>query len=816
MKTRNGPLGVRVSGLVTLVWLAGASAQGQTLQADVAPLVETSCLRCHGARTVTPLNLERLGFDLTDHDTFQSWQRVFERVDAGDMPPRGAPRPDATVVKTALASLERALVDANLAARDGQRTPLRRLTRLEYGYTIQDLLHVDEAVGAELATLLPAEADSGGFDTVAVNQSMSPLHVRSYLEAADRALDAALVVGPPPAVQDRRLDYATSKYLASMVDCDFLACGAIMPADGGYVTVSNVASTFMFHSMAEGFGVAYPGRYRVSVDAQRYQADSPVTLTLYRGSRPGAAASLDELIGELDLVGDETGTLTVTPFLRPGDLLAPNLSDHDFPPEDNPDGYFVPEKHVRDYTGEGLVLKSMTIQGPLFETWPPTSTRALLPGIDFDEDGYIQLSKAPAEHLDDIVERFATRAFRRPLHDGELETYTSLAEAPLAEGRPFVEVVRVPLRAILSAPPFLYQAGTPGKLDDHALATRLSYFLWRSMPDDTLRHLANQGRLSEPSVLKQQVDRMLDDEKTQRFVKDFAGQAFRLYELRATSPDPGLYPEYDDRLAVAMERETQLFLAELVAGDHGVGGLVDTDFTFLNRRLAEHYGVPGVEGQQMRKVALPPDSPRGGLLTHASILKITANGTSTSPIPRGNFVLDNLLGRPAPPPPPGVGTIEPDTRGTTTIREQLDAHRASPTCANCHRKIDPPGFALESFDPIGGFRTTYRASGGMTQYGEFTLPAPYTEGPPVDTSGVTPDGDTFTGIDEYKRLLLSREIDQVARHLVSQLLVYATGAEIGFADRDGVERIVTQTADQGYPLRKMIHAVVHSDLFRSN
>ena len=265
-----------------------------------------------------------------------------------------------------------------------------------------------------------------------------------------------------------------------------------------------------------------------------------------------------------------------------------------------------------------------------------------------------------------------------------------------------------------------------------------------------------------------------------------------------------------------MERETQLFLAELVAGDHGVGGLVDTDFTFLNRRLAEHYGVPGVEGQQMRKVALPPDSPRGGLLTHASILKITANGTSTSPIPRGNFVLDNLLGRPAPPPPPGVGTIEPDTRGTTTIREQLDAHRASPTCANCHRKIDPPGFALESFDPIGGFRTTYRASGGMTQYGEFTLPAPYTEGPPVDTSGVTPDGDTFTGIDEYKRLLLSREIDQVARHLVSQLLVYATGAEIGFADRDGVERIVTQTADQGYPLRKMIHAVVHSDLFRSN
>ena len=230
----------------------------------------------------------------------------------------------------------------------------------------------------------------------------------------------------------------------------------------------------------------------------------------------------------------------------------------------------------------------------------------------------------------------------------------------LAEGRPFIEAVRVP--------PFLYQAGAPGTLDDYALATRMSYFLWRSLPDETLFKLASAGELSDSPELERQIDRMLDDPKSQRFINDFAGQAFRLYELRATSPDPALYPEYDDRLAQAMERETQLFLAELIASDAGVGGLIDADFTFVNRRLAEHYGIAGIKDMQMRKVPLPPDSPRGGLLTQASIHKITANGTTTSPIPRGNFVLSNLLGQPAPP-PPGVGTVEPDTRGTTTIRE---------------------------------------------------------------------------------------------------------------------------------------------------
>ncbi len=587
--------------------------------------------------------------------------------------------------------------------------------------------------------------------------------------------------------------------------------------------------TYIFHSQTEGYFVTYPGRYRVTVDAYPYQADTPVNLMVYRGVKAGVAASLDELAGSFDLEGPRT--VEITPFMRPGDLISFAPGDLDFPEDTDPASYqwdiFEGGGGMIDYPAEGIALKSMTIEGPLFKNdmWPPVSTRQLLTGVEFNDsdndDGEIRLTKDPYEHVVDIVASFALRAFRRPLMDAELEAYASLAKPLLQEGRPFLEALRVPLRAILSAPPFLYhaavsdQAGETGALDDLGLATRLSYFLWRSMPDVELLDVAREGTLSDPEVLARQVERMLDDPKRERFVKDFVGQAFRLYELKATASDPGLYPEFDDRLGQAMARETELFLGELIAENLSAGSLIDADFTFVNRHLADHYGIAGITGEQMRKVMLPADSPRGGLLTQASIHKITSNGTTTSPIPRGNFVLANLLGQPAPPPPAGVSAIEPDTRGTTTIREQLDAHRSSPVCASCHRVIDPPGFAIESFDPIGGFRTNYRTSGGMLDAGGgFFLPAPYGEGAPVDPSGVTPEGDAFAGIRDYKQRMLQRELDQVARHLAASLLVVSTSAEVEFADRDAVERIVAEGRNERHPVRTMIHRVVGSDLFR--
>ena len=834
--------------LAACLWLASGAAGAQSFQADVAPLVQGSCLACHGDRTVTPLNLARLGFDLGDRETYRAWERVYERLEKGEMPPAAARPPAPPVLETALGSLKRALADANLEARGPQRTPLRRLTRLEYAYTIEDLLGIDGAVAEALSLTLPAEADSGGFDTVAANQSMSPLHVRSYLDAADAALDTALRTGPAPGARRHVIDYTKSRYLWGIEHARALGLGIVKRVPDAYVMFFDFGSTYTFHSASEGFAVTEPGRYRVTVEAYPYQAGTPVTLTVYQGKMAGVAASLDELIGTFDL--EAPRAVEMRPYLRPGDLIGLSVADLDVPPEavgygpaDPSEGY----GGMKDYPGEGIAIRSMTIEGPLpvGDEWPPASARRLLPGVEFDAAGGIVLAKDPFEHVVDAVAGFAPRAFRRPLGEGELQAYASLAEPLLRDGRPFLEAVRVPLRAVLSAPAFLFQggasdaggdeaggdeaggdqaggdeAGSSGgaasrTLDDFALASRLSYFLWRSLPDAPLLRAAADGRLSDPAVLAAHVDRLLDDERSERFVRDFAGQAFRLYELRATTPDAGLYPEYDDRLGQAMARETELFLGALIDENHGIGRLIDADFTFANRRLAEHYELPGVTGQRMRRVALPADSPRGGLLTQASVLKVTANGTTTSPVPRGNFVLANLLGQPPAPPPPGIEGLEPDTRGTTTIREQLTAHRANPVCASCHRVIDPPGFALESFDPIGGFRRSYRASGGESQFGEFTVPLPYVAGLPVDPSGVTPEGEAFSGIEDYKRLMLRNDLEQVARHLTSQLLVFSTGAEIEFADRDAVEAIVARLGDDGYPIRTMIHEVARSDLFRT-
>ena len=401
--------------------------------------------------------------------------------------------------------------------------------------------------------------------------------------------------------------------------------------------------------MTEGFLVDMPGRYRVTIDAYPYQATSPITLTLFHGNQQGVAtAALNSLIGSFDLVDPEGRVVEVTPYLRPRDLIAPSLADAYRPPDDKV-SYFAADRNVQDYPWEGIAFRTMRIEGPLFDDWPPRSARELLAGIDFDEAGEPVLTKDAYEHVVDVVAGFGPRAFRRPLTEGELETYAALAKPALEDGLPFVEAVREPLRAMLIAPAFVYHVASQGTLDDFQVATRLSYLLWRSMPDRELFELAAAGRLSEDDVLAGQVDRMLDDPKSERFIEDFAGQAFRLYEMNATTPDKALYPEYDSRLGQAMVRETQLFLAELVAHDLSVGNLIDSDFTFVNRRLAEHYGIEGVTGQQMRRVAIPEDSPRGGLLTQASIHKITANGTTTSPVPRGNFVLASLLGQPGAP-----------------------------------------------------------------------------------------------------------------------------------------------------------------------
>ena len=800
------------------VLVAGASGSVQAFESEVRPLLESSCLACHSNQILSSLDLTTTGFDLSDSATFRTWERVFDRVQRGEMPPPPMPTPEAAVVDPALAALDRALTKANLEARGPQRTPLRRLTRLEYQYTISDLLKIDPDIAGAIAEALPAEADTGGFDTVAAKQGISALHVRGYLDAADAALDVALDTGKRPKTETFRVEYAKSGYLGFMHDAEILGGGITKLVGDAVATFFDGASTYMFHTDTEGYVVPQPGRYRVSVEAYPYQATTPVTLTLFKGNEGvAAAAALTDLIGSFDLVGDESRTVSVTTFLKPGQVISPSVADLDKPPGDYVN-YYAPDKNVRDYKGEGIAIKWLAVEGPLFDAWPPEGTRTLLGDLNV-VDGEVQLAKDAYAHVLDVVMDFAPKAFRRPLAPGEAQAYARLAEPLLAEGRDFVAALRVPLRAILSAPPFLFHGAAPAAeneavLDDYGVATRLAYFLWRSPPDARLLALAGDGKLSDDATLEAEVERLLNDPRSERFVTDFAGQAFRLYELHATTPDAGLYPEYDERLGQAMAAETELFLGELIDGNRSVGHLVDADFTFVNRRLAEHYGIDDISGQHMRRVDLPPQSVRGGLLAQAAIHKLTANGTTSSPVPRGNFVLANMLGQPAPPPPPNVAGLEPDTRGTTTIREQLQAHRENPMCATCHIVIDPPGLALESFDPIGGFRTTYRASGDEVEVNGDRYPGPYKQGLPVDPSGITPEGVSFSGFADYQRFLLDQKLDLVARHVVSELLVLATGAEVGFADRRERDAIVGALAADDYPLRTMIHEVAKSDLFR--
>ena len=482
-----------------------------------------------------------------------------------------------------------------------------------------------------------------------------------------------------------------------------------------------------------GLVIKEAGMYQVTVDVEAYQAKRPVTFKLVQKG-PGGTT----LLKVVDLLPDEPQTVVQETYLVPGDSVYCTLVS-------DPSIYFgLSLTGSKGYKGQGIALRRMRVEGPVYDQWPPTSTRSLFHSAEFEpiessEDGPFKVKGDgdQVEQVNEFVAELATRAFRRPATTQELDSWATFSAEQLAQGRALHEVARLAFHSVLTSPQFLMFGGQAGALDDAALANRLSYFLWKSMPDHELSELAAAGKLSDEKVLHAQVERMLADEKSQRFVKDFLGQWLRTYKVDATSPDEKLYPEYDELLGAAILKEPELFFTELIRENLGVDQLIDSDFTFVNRRLAKHYRIRGVKGQKFQKVSLPSSSPRGGVLTQAAILKTTANGTVTSPVTRGNFVLTNFLGTPPSPPPPTIGSIEPDTRGKTTIREILAAHRDNDSCNKCHREIDPPGFALESFDPIGGFRTKYRANAAPSL---FNPGRTFKDGLPVDASGVTAAG----------------------------------------------------------------------------
>jgi hypothetical protein len=503
------------------------------------------------------------------------------------------------------------------------------------------------------------------------------------------------------------------------------------------------------------------------------------------------------------------------------------------------------------FTGPAIASDYLDIEGPIHDVWPPVGHQrlfgdlpfaefkaSLYPGIrapkrtpmrqgivhaqnrpDAVKEVWTVASVNPLVDADRLLAEFLPRAFRRPVEAGVRKQYVMRVEERIKDGDSFESAMRWVYRAALCSPDFLYHVEPSGKLDDAALACRLSYFLWNSMPDEALTKLAAAGKLREAKVLRGEIDRLLKDPRSERFVEDFLGQWLRLRQIAANDPDNKLYPEFSPYLQDSMIAETRAYFRELIEKNLHAGYLVKSDFAMLNEKLAVHYGIKGVSGPQIRRVPIPADCPRGGFLTQAAILKITANGTTTSPVPRGAFVMARLLGQPPEPPPSNVPAVEPDVRGTTTIREQLAKHRENPGCASCHSKIDPPGFALESFDPIGGQRDRYRSIGNGDKAPRGSIDPfigiGFKLGPAVDASGSTADGRPFSGILEFETML-AVDRPRLLKNLAEQFARYAIGRDLAFSDRDEIAGLVDRTAKQGGGLRTLITELAASSLFQTH
>jgi hypothetical protein len=791
---------------------------GGQFENQIRPILVANCVKCHsGAKPKGDLRLDQLKPDFADEETREHWLTVSDRVTAGEMPPKARPRPAAKDVQT-LGNWITTQAKAALATRRAEqgRVVLRRLNRTEYENTIHDLLGVDIA----LQDMLPLDSSSNGFDNVGNALHTSSFLMEKYLEAANLALDEAIANKPQP----KRIDKI---YVVQEQNC-------IRGAQEKVFRKLDQGVGFFTSAHWDALNIdMWPedrGRYRFRFSASTIQStDKPVVFRVWAGSA-GMGGAPGHLVGYFDAPIDKPKIFEFVDHVEPH-------TGFSILPYDLAGAGEVDKIGADKWTGPGLAVQWVEIDGPLNDTWPPESHRRIfgdLPQVKSSTnygDRYEVVSTNPHEDAAKILRNFARRAFRRPVTDTDIQPYLGLVESKLSQKRSFEQAVRCGLLAIMVSRDFLFfrentisttasastqptTAPATLTLDDFALANRLSYFIWSTMPDDELMALAEKHQLSQAETLDKQVERMLDDPRSSAFTKNFVGQWLGLRNIDLTEPSQQLYPEFDAMLKASMVKETELYFDEILKHDLSLTNFISSDFAMLNGRLAKHYGIPGVEGWEFHKVQLPPDSHRGGVLTMASVLKITANGTSTSPVLRGAWVLDRILGTPPPHPPPDVPAIQPDTRGATTIREQLAKHRQLASCAGCHNKIDPPGFALESFDVIGGWRENYRTTGLGKEVMLDGRRMSYLKGPKVDPSAVMPDGQPFADVDEFKKLLLA-EKDQVARALTERLVTYSTGGPPEPADRGQIDAILEKVRDKNYGLRTLVHEVVQSELFRT-
>lgn len=771
--------------------------------------VRTYCFECHDNATAeAKLSLESLSMQPAD---FARWIPVFDKLRLGQMPPKEHKQPAADERRQMTDRLGRKLQAASRELQQAEgRVVLRRLNVTEYETTLRDLLGRQVAV----REFLPEETVKAGFDNVSDVLNLSSVHLLRYQEAAEQALATVVPRRSPQPIKSR----LTGREVAAKardapigvslrIEGDVLFCYAIT-----YNHIPLGTAT-----------VPQPGRYivRASLFATN-NAGQPLPVRFSPGKSWGR--NPQNVLAVRDVAEGKPQVIEQEVELGTNDLAA--LDAWTLPSQRTwGDRKLSQGKPLTEYTGPGLAIEWLEIEGPL-DPFPPAGYTRLFGDLPLKSRSRGSLlgveSAHPREDAARLMRAFLPQAFRRPVKGELADYYTQIVLDALDKNKSFEQAMLLGYRAALCSPHFLYlteplrtRAEQPAALDDYAVAARLSYFFWSSLPDRELIELAAKGELTKPAELNRQVERLLADSRSRRFTDHFVGQWLDLRKIDDTTPDPSAYAEFDDFLFWSMPQETTRFFEEILAKDRSLTEFTHSDWTFLNERLAQHYGVPGVFGGELRMVPLPPSAHRGGVMTQANILKVTADGAKTSPVLRGKWVLDRILGQPPAPPPANVPAVEPDIRGATTIRQQLDKHRSNAACNACHQHIDPPGFALESYDPIGSWREFYRAPVykreklvKLTNYPQRQV----VRGLDIETSGATADGHNFSGIDEYKQLLLADQ-DQLARCLTEKLVIYATGAELQFADREVLEDLVAKSRKRGYGFRSLIHDLVQSRLF---
>ena len=821
--------GSSFAALTALLWsIAGVAAEAADFREQVQPLLKDYCYSCHGPDLqAANLRVDNLSADLIENRRDAgTWNNILNKLRRGEMPPQGLPQPESAEKDQAIAVLGAAVEQARAERRstDG-RTVLRRLNRTEYQHTMTDLLGYEMDY---VRNVPPESLSRDGFRNNGSSLRMTATQLDYYLEAAREGLKRVIVSGPPPVVSYR--------FTFTESNLDNWLLREERPAKN----VLGRTEAFLGH-----MDPAYPeeGEFvaRVTAAAELKPGKGPPVMNVSVGYRPDTEI-LFRTLGTVELTSEEPQTFEFRGFMEnfpqpvrgqskfPGLVIRVTNTYDDGTPRpklqtrEKEDG--KKERYYEDEPDYPKVrVDRVTLDGPVYETWPPKRHQGILFESDLQESD-------PTAYAREVLTRFMTRAWRRPPETSEVAHYLEFFQAEEDAFPVFEDRMRETLAMVLISPEFLYlmepESEQRRPLDSWELASRLSYLLWSTMPDERLFELAKEGHLADPDVLGSEVERMAADERAGRFVDEFFGAWLYLEAMDRVAISEDYYPQFNQHLKTQMREETRLFLRELVQDDLSARNLIDSEFLMLNETMARHYGVQGILGSAFRRVEVEQASPRGGLLTQASLLMGNSTGEDSHPIKRAVWVRKRLLDDPPPPPPANVPELDSESPELAhlSVREQLRVHRQEASCASCHANIDPWGVAFEHFDAIGQWRTEIKklkpsepeeVTDGEEgdEEDDAPPPAPEFEYLPVDTRETLPDGTVIESVDDLRAYLLGPRREDFARTIVTKMLAYSLGRSLEFTDEPEVDRLTKGFLEDDMKLRSLLVEVVKSDLFRT-